>query len=115
MDQQNPKNCNVLFIFVYFPGVGPLLLSTQGGGIGMFSAIFLGGPMAAIQPVWRNGCNIASAIRMEQSWHVVASLVSSLVAEHLQPEMVGMATHGGIFFVYLFPHPGWIAARAHTG
>ena len=25
-------------------------------------AIFLGGPMAAIQPVWSNGCNISAAI-----------------------------------------------------
>ena len=29
-----------------------------------FFAIFFGGPMAAIQPVWSNGCNISIAIRM---------------------------------------------------
>ena len=34
MDRKNPKNCKILPIFVYFPGVGPLLLSTRGGEIG---------------------------------------------------------------------------------
>ena len=29
----------------------------------VFVAIFLRGPMAAIQPVWNNGCNISLAIR----------------------------------------------------
>ena len=34
MDRKNPKNNKILLIFPYFPGVGPLLLSTRGGGIG---------------------------------------------------------------------------------
>ena len=28
--------------------------------------IFLGGPMGPIHPVWGNGCNISSAIRIKQ-------------------------------------------------
>ena len=28
MDRKNPKKCKILPIFAYFPGVGPLLLST---------------------------------------------------------------------------------------
>ena len=41
MDWKNPKNCKILHIFAYFPGVGPLLLSTRGGGIGMILQIFV--------------------------------------------------------------------------
>ena len=30
--------------------------------------IFLGGPTGPIHPVWGNGCNISSAIRITTSW-----------------------------------------------
>ena len=36
MDRKNPKNYKKMFIFAYFPGLGPLLLSTRGGGIGIY-------------------------------------------------------------------------------
>ena len=33
-------------------------------------AVFFGGSMAAIQPVWSNGCNISAAIRMKAHLHL---------------------------------------------
>ena len=32
-------------------------------------AVFLGGPMGAIQLVWSNGCNISAAIRISSALH----------------------------------------------
>ena len=75
--------------------------------------IFLGGPMGPIHPVWGHVL-VSYSFYVTLTWHKRA-FKHFLQLFTKSESKAAYITYQTMQHRYLFPHPGWIAARAHQG